>query len=191
MSKFEEEGKEYFAALGSAIASWQNVERRLSMIFSNLVQSKHGFAIFDAILSTRDKIGVLDEVLQRELRGEPLLTNWNALHSKLQRMSRRRNKIVHAYTSLVPKPGRKIDWTDDFPSENLEYVAGPGLSKALGMTDPIQRLKAFRNVHQLNQLARAFGLLNDRVHAFDDLLLKRHNESKPPSERIPVPEKNK
>jgi hypothetical protein len=159
----------------------------LSLVFANLVQGNHALIIYDAITSTRDKIGVLYDVIQQVLKGEPLLATWITLRKKLERMARRRNKIVHAYTILAPKPGLKIRLPVDPADGSFEYLAGPGISKSELLFDPAERLRSYRNVHQLKHLATAFELLDSRVAAFNHSLIERHNATSPPSLRVPLP----
>jgi hypothetical protein len=169
---------EFNGALGKALSSWQIAEQRLALIFEEAAESRHALFIFDAITSTRDKLSVLDALLQRRLHNHELLRDWIRLCKKIDYLSRRRNRIVHGYPvkMAVAPVVLPIHAGTEF-----EHLIGPSsFSKSDLLSDPAERLKKFRNVQQLKQLAHAFDLLTGRIHQFSQTLselLKRPESS--------------
>jgi hypothetical protein len=166
-------------ALGNALSSWQIAEQRLALIFENAAESKHALYIFEAITSTRDKLSVLDALLQRRLHNhDELLRDWIKLCKKISDMSRRRNKVVHGYPVKIPVAPfvLPIDANTEW-----EHLVGPSsFSKSHLLIDPAERRTNFRNVRQLKQLACAFDLLTGRIEQFRTALseaLKRPEPS--------------
>ena len=159
---------EFYAALGNALSSWQNAEQRLALIFERAAESRHALFIFDAITSTRDKLSVLDALLQRRLRNHELLRAWNRLCEKTRRMSRKRNRIVHGY--LIKMPVAPGDLPIDANTE-WEYLVGPtAFTRSHLLFDPAERGKEFRSPKQLKELARAFDRLTEQISEFSQAL---------------------
>jgi hypothetical protein len=154
---------EFNTALGNALSSWQTAEQRLALIFEEAAESGHALFIFEAITSTRDKLSVLDALLQRRLHHHELLRDWIRLCEKIRRMSLKRNKIVHGYP--IKLPVASVVLPIDANTE-MEYFVGPSFAKSHLLFDPAERRKKFRNVQQLKQLARAFDLLTVRIGQF-------------------------
>jgi hypothetical protein len=168
---------EFNTALGNALSNWQIAEQRLALIFEEAAESKHALFIFEAITSTRDKLSVLDALLQRRLRNHELLRDWIRLYKKIGRMSLKRNKIVHGYP--IKLPVAPVVLPIDANTE-MEYFVGPSFSKSHLMIDPVERSKNFRNERQLKQLACAFDLLTVQIGQFSRAvseLLKRPEPS--------------
>jgi|SRR5581483_3378449 len=170
MADLPEDLKNYYVALGRAVSNWQMAEERMELLFDSLAESAHAPFIFNAISSARDKLTVLDELMQRRFPGHAILANWNALHNKIGRMVKRRNRIVHGYPVRAPILGRTISPPVNLEDGNWEYLSGPaGLKRAL-LFDPGLRLKTFRNTLQITQLARAFELLTTQISVFGNLV---------------------
>jgi hypothetical protein len=152
---------EFNTALGSALSSWQTAEQRLALIFEEAAESPYALFIFDAITSTRDKVSVLDALLQRRLQNnQELLSKWIELCDKIRRMSQKRNKIVHGYPIRFVAPG--VALPIDANTE-IEYFVGPsGFAKAHLLFDPAERRKKFKNVQQLS-LIPPNGARNSRT----------------------------
>jgi len=173
----ESKAAEFNTALGNALSSWQNAEQRLALVFEVAAESPHALFIFDAITSTRDKLSVLDALLQRRLQNHELLDNWIRLCEKIRRMSLKRNKIVHGYP--IKLPVAPVVFPIDANTE-MEYFVGPGFAKSHLLIDPAERRKKFRSAQQLRQLACAFDLLTTRIGQFNRALgklLKRPKSS--------------
>jgi hypothetical protein len=164
---------EFNAALGKALSSWQIAEQRLALIFEEAAESRHALFIFDAITSTRDKLSVLDALLQRRLHNHALLQDWIKLCKKISDLSRKRNAIVHGYPIKMPValPGKSIVVLPIHAGAEFEHLIGPSsFSKSHLLSDPAERRKKFRNLQQLKQLACAFDLLTGRIHKFSQAL---------------------
>ena len=148
---------EFYAALGGAISTWASVEIALSQLFMRALDSpwpSRAFAAFDAIINFRDKLAVTDAAIRAASMnpGDPALAEWEKLHKKVSRLSRRRNYIAHAQAVAVP----------DYEARKTTVYAMP--RSLSGIKD----VKMFRDARQLLTLQRAFHLLYRRIIEFHE-----------------------
>ena len=74
-------------------------------------------AFFDTIQNFRDKLSVTDAVFREVLPNAHCLSEWTAMHNKLTRLAKRRNKIAHAHIVQL------------HVGEKMQLFASPPLSK--------------------------------------------------------------
>src|SRR4051794_21112615 len=166
MAVSEEKKTEYYAALGKAIASWQSVEHTFAATYELLLNAEHfsaGLVIMEAIISFRDKMLVFDATLRLVIKtsfvdvvskqavyDDSLHKEWSKLRQKIERLSRKRNRIAHALTTIV----------------GSELRAGPTWSKQTYFGNPFEDPERWYNAHQLLRLKAVFDLLGQAILAF-------------------------
>jgi hypothetical protein len=164
----EVKATEFYTVRGNALSSWQNAEQQLAFIFEKAAESRHAHIIFDAITSTRDKLFVLDALLQRRLHDHALLQDWIKLCKKISHLSRKRNAVVHGYPIKLPVAPVVLPIN---ANTEFEYFVGPSsFTKSHLLIDPAQRSQKFRDVKQLKELAHAFDEPLPRMSEFSNAL---------------------
>jgi hypothetical protein len=139
---------EMFEAVGDAITAWAAVEDAAFLAFSAIIQAKQPDAVsaaFHALSTFGPKLDMIHAAMTHGLSKHPaVLDDWNNLHNRLRRASKKRNKIAHLPAWIV----------------NGRAVLGPSYLNVRG--SPRQELA----VHDVLSYSRHFGVLFDELYEF-------------------------
>jgi hypothetical protein len=121
-------------------------------------RSERSFAVFDNIVNFRDRLSVVNAVVQSALGNDPLSDEWSRIYIKLGRLAKKRNWIAHAGALEVLGPS------------GSQLYASPPLSKLPvgSLLKESDRKKMLRDARQLATLAKAFVLAANRIFSFLD-----------------------
>ncbi|HWA12882.1 MAG TPA: hypothetical protein VHA15_07305 [Burkholderiales bacterium] len=99
----------FLEVLAMAITGWQFIELNLLLIYCYLINNRDGratAAAFQSVVNFNIRLNMTDAAAQVALENHKLLPEWNHLHSKLGKRSKKRNDLVHFMA--LPK-----DFSDD------------------------------------------------------------------------------
>lgn len=97
----EEQEREIFCAVGKCLRAWSGVEHSLTQLYCSLNDVSHSAfttvqVTFEAIHSFEIRLSLTNEVIKYDQRNEGIFQKqWNGLHNKISKMSRKRNQVAH------------------------------------------------------------------------------------------------
>lgn len=177
LNKRHEATEQMFALIGWTITEWSFVEERLCSIFTictspvlahpggalESLDSQVPIGIFYSVENFRAKLGMVDAAVTNRIIGtgdwvDELKGEWRRLHDKARKLSLKRNRLAH--WTVLP-----AYWRDDEtlgaarlvpPFGSLAYYRETGWNPTNATMKPLH----------VEHLARAFGLLSEKLRAF-------------------------
>ncbi len=101
--EIDRERLEFYAAVGRAMTSWQNVELRLFLIFETVMHpgpQKLSHAAFRAARHFEPKLRITDAVI-KALADGTITKEWEPIHSRVRRNNLKRNDLAHFSSVLA------------------------------------------------------------------------------------------
>ncbi|MDE2005238.1 MAG: hypothetical protein KGI51_01625 [Rhodospirillales bacterium] len=141
--------KTFYAAVGQAIAAWQNVEAALYEVYRASTGARRPgaeAAAFFAVASARAKLTLTSAAVEFAALGEPeALKGWSALRNRVGKKTNRRNDIAHAAVWILfheKRRERKI-----YLGPNAMDTRGATRKGGSQDTEPLtlKRLQAYEN----------------------------------------------
>lgn len=150
--------KEFFAALGEAIAEWYWVELRLFYMISRLLgfkDIKAAGAAFSAVVNFNARLQMVESAFQTAIQDEELRAEWRRLHRRLKKHARKRNGIAHLTVITFPQ----IEDPD-----MMVYLSHSFVDGSKNPIEPVYLLKDLRQMTKdFHQLMHDFQSFVDRL----------------------------
>jgi hypothetical protein len=174
--------RQMFALVGQAITEWTFVEERLSNVFMVCFSSVPAYpdsglsfgnsavqtAIFFSVENFRGKLGLVDAALMARVYGqEPweieTRAEWLKLHRKVQRLSRKRNRLAH-WTVLPAHEYEKLH-----AARLLPPIGSPAYYREMGIRPKGDVLSPLHVSHMI----KSFRMLSERLYEFAHCLARQ------------------